>query len=59
MTIPDAYPLPRIDDLIDEVGKSQYISKIELLKGYYQIPLTERAQEVFAFITPLGSTNIM
>lgn len=54
VTVPDAYPLPRIDDLIDEVGRSQYITKLDLLKGYYQIPLTERAQEISAFITPFG-----
>ncbi|XP_071542904.1 uncharacterized protein [Panulirus ornatus] len=52
VTQSDAYPLPRIDDLIDMVGQSKYISKIDLNKGFYQIPLTENAQTVSAFITP-------
>lgn len=54
VTVPDAYPLPRIDDLIDSVGQSKYITKIDLLKGYYQIPLSENAQQISAFITPFG-----
>lgn len=54
VTRPDAYPLPRIDDLIDTVGHSNYISKIDLNKGFHQIPLTENAQTISAFVTPFG-----
>lgn len=54
VTVTDAYPIPRIDDLIDAVGQSKFISKIDLLKGYHQIPLTEKAQLISAFITPFG-----
>ncbi len=54
VTVPDAYPLPWIDDLLDEVGQSRFVIKIDLLKGYYQITLTKRAQEISAFITPFG-----
>ena len=54
VTISDSYPLPRIDDLIDEVGKSRFITKIDLLKGYYQIPLSQSARKLCAFVTPDG-----
>lgn len=54
VTVPDAYPLPRVDDLIDEVGQAKFITKLDLLKGYYQIPLTEDAQQISAFITSFG-----
>ena len=54
VTQPDSYPLPRIDDLIDTVGQSKYISKIDLNKGFHQIPLTKNAQTISAFITPFG-----
>ena len=50
----DSYPIPRIDDCIDRVGSARYVSKFDLLKGYWQIPLTERAKEVSAFVTPMG-----
>lgn len=54
VTKPDSYPLPHIDDCIDQVGAAEYVSKFDLLKGYWQVPLTPRAQEISAFITPSG-----
>lgn len=54
VTKPDSFPLPRIDDCIDRVGAAKYVSKFDLLKGNYQIPLTKRAQDISAFITPSG-----
>ena len=50
----DSFPIPRIDDCIDRIGKAKYVSKFDLLKGYWQIPLTKRAQEISAFATPQG-----
>ena len=54
VTVRDCYPLPRIDDIIDSVGKAKYVTKIDLLKGYYQVELTEKAKLISAFITPFG-----
>lgn len=54
VTKADSYPLPRIEDCVDQVGAARYVSKFDLLKGYYQVPLTPRAQEISAFITPSG-----
>ncbi|XP_073672376.1 uncharacterized protein [Paramisgurnus dabryanus] len=54
VTKPDSYPLPRIEDCVDQVGAARYVSKFDLLKGYYQVPLTSRAQEISAFITASG-----
>ncbi len=51
VTKPDAYPLPRIEDCIDQVGSVQFVSKFDLLKGYWQVPLSPRAKEISAFIT--------
>ena len=50
----DSYPIPRIDDCIDRIGAARFVSKFDLLKGYWQIPLSERAREVSAFATPDG-----
>ena len=50
----DSFPIPRIDDCIDKVGNAKYVTKFDLLKGFWQIPLTERAKEVSAFVTPDG-----
>ena len=50
----DSFPIPRIDDCIDKVGNARYVRKFDLLKGFWQIPLTERAKEASAFVTPDG-----
>ena len=54
LTKPDSYPLPRIEDCIDRVGNSKYVSKFDLLKGYWQVLLTEKAKEISTFVTPDG-----
>ena len=50
----DAFPMPRLLDCIDQVGEAQYISKLDLLKGYWQVPLTPRARQVYSFVTGDG-----
>uniref|UniRef100_A0A8C5DT92 Gypsy retrotransposon integrase-like protein 1 n=1 Tax=Gouania willdenowi TaxID=441366 RepID=A0A8C5DT92_GOUWI len=52
VTKPDSYPLPRMEDCIDRVGSARYVTKLDLLKGYWQVPLTPRASEISAFVTP-------
>ena len=54
LTKVDSFPLPQIEDCIDQVGHSKYVSKFDLLKGYWQVPLTENAREVSVFVTPDG-----
>ena len=51
---PDAYPMPRIDDLIDGLGRSHYISTLDLTKGYWQVPLAVEDRPKTAFVTPHG-----
>ena len=33
----DTFPIPRMDDCIDKIGNSKYITKFDLLKGFWQI----------------------
>ena len=54
VTKTDSFPIPRIDDIIDNIGSATFVSKFDLLKGYWQIPLTQRAKEISAFATPDG-----
>ena len=46
VTKSDSYPIPRVDNCIDQIGHTQYISKLDLLKGYWQVALTERATDL-------------
>ena len=50
----DSFPIPRIADCIDQIGKAKFVSTFDMLKGYWQVPLTQRAREISAFVTPSG-----
>ena len=50
----DSFPIPRIADCIDQIGNAKLVSTFDMLKGYCQVPLTQRAREVSAFVTPSG-----
>lgn len=50
----DSYPTPRIDDLLEQLGKAKYLTTIDLCKGYWQVPLTQRSRALTAFRTPWG-----
>ena len=54
MTQVDAYPMPRIDDILDQVGQARYITTLDLAKGYWQVPVAEEDHPKTAFITPRG-----
>ncbi|XP_071845114.1 uncharacterized protein [Apostichopus japonicus] len=54
VTRTDSYPIPRVDDCIDRIGNARFVTKFDLLKGYWEIPLTDRAKRVSAFVTPDG-----
>ena len=54
VTKPDSFPLPRIEDCIDQVGSAKFITKLDLMKRYWQVPLSRRAKEVSVFVTPQG-----
>ena len=50
----DAYPMPRIDDLIDQLGKARFITTLHLTRGYWQMPVAAGDQYKTAFTTPYG-----
>lgn len=50
----DSYPTPRIDDLIECLGKAKFQTTIDLSKGYWQVPLSSSSRELTVFRTPLG-----
>ena len=50
----DAYPMPRIHDLIDLLGKAKFITTLDLTKGYWQVPVAKPSRHKTAFATPFG-----
>lgn len=53
-TIPDRYPIPRLNDFNHILKNSKIFSKIDLLKAYFQIPIAEEDKPKTAIITPFG-----
>ncbi|KAD3641214.1 hypothetical protein E3N88_30438 [Mikania micrantha] len=54
VTIKNRYPLPRIDDLFDQLQGSSYYSKIDLRSGYHQLRIQEEDIPKTAFRTRYG-----
>lgn len=46
------YPMPFVDDIINDTGGCKWFSRIDLCKGYWQVPLQEESKKYTAFITP-------
>ncbi|GKB23861.1 putative reverse transcriptase domain-containing protein, partial [Tanacetum coccineum] len=67
LTVKNRYPLPRIDDLFDQLQGSRYFSKIDLRSGYYQLRIHEddipktvfqsRYRHFEFTVMPFGLTN--
>ncbi|GJU11279.1 putative nucleotidyltransferase, ribonuclease H [Tanacetum coccineum] len=54
LTIKNRYPLPRIDDLFDQLQGSSVYSKIDLRSGYHQLRIKEEDIPITAFRTRYG-----
>ena len=54
VTKADTHPLPRIDDLLDQLGKCRFFSTLDLAAGYWQIRVSEKSHKKTAFVTPQG-----
>ena len=55
-TVPDRYPLPRVDELIDAIGnqKEKYFSTLDLMRGYHQVKMEDKSKAKTAFICHRG-----
>ncbi len=59
--------MPSIDDILSQLPKSTFLSKLDLLKGFHQVPMSETSKEFTAFtclqgkfqycVMPFGLTN--
>eukprot|EP00731_Ephydatia_muelleri_P001672 Em0001g1672a len=50
----DAYPMPRVDELLDQLGNSQYLTTLDLARGYWQVSVKLEDRHKTAFTTPYG-----
>ena len=54
MTVKNKYPLPRIDDLFDQLKGASVFSKIDLPFGYHQVRIKDANVHKTAFRTQYG-----
>lgn len=50
----DAYPIPRIDDILDTLSGMKYFTTLDQPNAYWSIPIKEEDKEKTGFITPIG-----
>ena len=48
-TLLDAYPLPKIDEMVNEIAQYSVISTLDLRSAYHQVPLNDSDKEFTAF----------
>ncbi|GFV92804.1 retrovirus-related Pol polyprotein from transposon 297 [Trichonephila clavipes] len=55
ITRAEFFPLPNMEEIVEKVSATSYVTVLDLSKGYFRIPLTPRAQRYAAFVTPFGT----
>lgn len=50
----DKFPLPRIDEILDHIGRAKYFSTLDLTSGFHQIELDKSSKKYTAFSSPDG-----
>ena len=49
---PTPYVMPRIEDILDQLGQAKYISVLDMKDAYNAIELTERSKDITSFQLP-------
>ncbi len=54
VTKTDTFPLPRNDDMLDQLNKAKFFSTLDLASGYWQVQVHPQSKEKTAFVTHRG-----
>ena len=54
MTVTDAFPLPKIEDILEQFRSAKYFTTLDLASGFWQVPMDEESIEITAFTTQYG-----
>ncbi|MBW0560329.1 hypothetical protein O181_100044 [Austropuccinia psidii MF-1] len=53
-TVPDRYPIPRIQEALTQLSKAKFITSMDALKGFHENVLTPQAKKLLRIITHCG-----
>ena len=54
VTLEDLYQMPRINELLDKLGKTRYLTMLDLTKRYYQVPKEEEDRAKTTIVLMFG-----
>ena len=54
VTVADPYYMTTMEEILERVGESRVMSKLDLAKGFYQVEVDPNSREKTAFVSPYG-----
>ena len=54
LTLPLAFPIPRIDEILTSLRTGRFFTTLDCRKGYLQVPLDEQSRNKTGFVVPFG-----
>ncbi|CAF4921592.1 unnamed protein product [Pieris macdunnoughi] len=54
ITVGESYPIPQINEILDQLGQSKYFTTLDLCSGFHQISISEKDTPKTAFTVPQG-----
>ncbi len=58
ITVHNPFSMPSIDDILAHLGSATFLSKLDLLKGFHQVPLSESSKHLTAFTCLQGKFQL-
>ena len=58
VTTPLPFYMPRVEEVLEQVGRSRVLSKLDLSKGYYQVPMAPGNIEKTSFVCHRGNPRM-
>ena len=50
--------MPLLDEILDDIGQSTVVSKMDLSKGFHQMPVKQKDRAKTAFVCPMGKFHL-
>ena len=54
----DTYQIPSIDDILDEIGQTKIITTLDLVKGYWQLPVAKEDCDKTTSVSPVWVISV-